>query len=544
MTELTRSQEADKHENGMLKAQVDKLQVELREYRKRLSLNGGSGISRSPPSSTYGTVSRSNSGQKQAAGNFQFDFPKFGATQASNNAHIYGNGVIKRDSGTPPLLPSHPHSQSSSFSGPSPAPAPISRQQSSGGRSMSPASLYGVNSGVATPVTAQGPDPVFATYSTTDNMHGFASTLPQMMNDPFGDLFSPSILKSSNHDATNSYFADVLPQQGKAVPTLPHDASNGGESTAGLNRVFQFNSGSSASDSASPSASSTSQWNANGANSSCGTSPEPSHDSPASGTDKHTGLYMDNTGAQAYSQYANFSQQPSISSNLSNSLTNDNSVFTPSTTQAFDPVMFGDYRENQDSLGGNGGDFTGGFFDDALNTGAFDFGSPSNLFGILQSPQQINAPLKTPNQNQAPGQAPSRNLLAEIEKTRNGGDDDYGLPVSQPSQPSQPAQAQTKDGKKLISCNNIWYVYLGCLVYEATLTLHLGINCNPTPTSNLVPSTSTACAPSSAPKLAARSRASWLTKITSMLRCGSLGTRSLWLVCPVSCSSRTAGTTS
>lgn len=43
VSELTKAQEFGKHENGVLKAQVERLHVELKECRKRLSLNGSSG---------------------------------------------------------------------------------------------------------------------------------------------------------------------------------------------------------------------------------------------------------------------------------------------------------------------------------------------------------------------------------------------------------------------------------------------------------------------------------------------------------------------
>jgi len=112
---------------------------------------------------------------------------------------------------------------------------------------------------------------------------------------------------------------------------------------------------------------------------------------------------------------------------------------------SFDPLLYGDYRDNRDAVGSN--DFSTAFFDDALNPGPFDYGSPSNLFGILQSPQQTNAALPS-NQQGANATTPSRNLMAEVEKTRDGGDEDLGLPATQPKTES--------GGGKLISCNNIW----------------------------------------------------------------------------------------
>ena len=295
---------------------------------------------------------------------------------------------------------------------------------------MSPQSAGGSNH--ASPASQAGNiNPAFTSFSTTNNMHGFASTLPQMNSngtDPFGDLFSPSILKGAAVDANGSYF-----NNGTNGTKNTNDV-NGGDSTAGLNRVFQFNSTGSTSDSASPSNSSGSQWNAN-ANSSCGTSPEPSYDSPAN---KSKGIETINeNGILA-------DPSPMLSDGQFGAL---NGYSVPSL-DSFDPVLFGDYRDTQDAILG-GGDFTGGFFDDALNPAPFDMASPSNLFGILQSPQQMNSSLTVPN-GAANAPSPSKNLMAEMDKARDGGDDDYGLPIS--------ATQRTESGK-LISCNNIWSVH-------------------------------------------------------------------------------------
>lgn len=438
MSQLTKTQEADKHENGLLKAQVDRLQVELREYRKRLSLNGGSGANRSPPLTAYGQ-GRSNSNPSAYGNGFQFEFPKFGGLPGSQ---IFGNqsfsngsnpAVAQRSSATPPST----HSPTNgSFSGPS-QPTQYGSRQNSVGRSMSPASITGTTTGSPSQMT--NVNATFATYSTNDNMHGFAGTLPAMNStstDPFGDLFSPSILNSASIDSNANYFPNTTQANGTTnINSIPD--SNGGGSTAGLNRVFEFNSNSSSSDTASPSASSASQWNGN-ANSSTGTSPEPSHGSPANkANDK-----FNNTQRN---------QSPLATSNLTVTDTNLFSTtadYNLPSVGTFDPVLFGDYRDSQDAIVG-GGDFTGGFFDEALQP--FDYSSPTNLFGILQSPQPQNQELKISSTGDANAltPTPSKTLMAEIDKTRDGGDDDYGLP----SEPSRPLK---KEEGKFISCNNIW----------------------------------------------------------------------------------------
>ena len=439
--EMKKSQQADKHENGLLKAKIERMQVELREYRKRLSLNGGSGANKSPPLTASGGHPRSNSNPLSQGNNFQFEFPKFGALPGSQ---IFGNqgfsnsnpSLAQSNSLTPPSSRSPTTNGSFNVS----QPTQDSRENSSG-RSMSPRSITGTTTGSPSQIASL--NPAFTSYSTNDNMHGFASTLPQMgntNNDPFGDLFSPSILKSASFDSNSNYFGN-----GNQV-NPPVNASNGGDSTAGLNRAFQFNRGSSVSDSASPSASSASQWNGN-ANSSCGTSPEPSHGSPA----------HQPKNAETFCKEINPLKQSSPLA-TSNQTLNSNTQFggtdySVPSLDSFDPVLFGDYRDSNDAIIG-GGDFTGGFFDEALNP-PFDYASPSNLFGILQSPEQSNATLSAPSTTAAANApTPSANLMAEIEKTRDGGDDDYGLPGS--TSQNQNQMKKLDSSGKLISCNNIW----------------------------------------------------------------------------------------
>ncbi|KAK1060190.1 DNA-binding transcription factor yap1 [Friedmanniomyces endolithicus] len=465
VNEMNKAHQADKQENGVLKAEVDRLKVELREHRKRLLLNNGgsSNVRGSPPPSA--PTGRSNSGPTRGSdSSFQFDFPRFGALPGSQ---IFGNqqspadGVLQRTSNTPPLVKaSARHGPTSGIVGElgrvgSQLPAQVQRTNSQGsqnGRTLSPKTTTPIGSVPTAPAASQSNSSFPSVgYSSTNNMHGFASTLPQMGD--FSDLFSPSLLKNAIFDADNNgYFGGMQQQSASTMAKDGIDANTGGESTAGLNRVFQFNGSSNGSDSASPSNSSTSQWNANGANSSCGTSPEPSHGSPADKSQNSTNSYIGET-ASLPSQYSNssqlYGQQQAVNACGNSGLTgNDNVDFSMPSVGTFDPVLFGDYREAKDTSY-NSNDFTtgNGFFDEALDSAPFDYGSPSNLFGILQqSPQQTHSSL-----NASSDLAPSKSLMAEIEKTRDGGDDDYGLPVT------GNVDGTTNQNKgKLISCNNIW----------------------------------------------------------------------------------------
>jgi AP-1-like factor len=468
--ELAKAREADQHENGLLKAQVDRLQVELKDYRKRLSLNASTGRS-SPPSA----LNASTNGQN----NFQFDFPKFGALPGSQifpnapqNGNASQNGSVnnsQRGSATPPVTNPSPGSNAAYTAS---AQQPVLNRANSSGVGTSPGSLQSSGSNTNSPANSSNfsanniaPSYNFAPYSTNDNMHGFATTLPQMNgsgNDPFGDLFSPSILKTVGQSG-NGYFNPSQQNTNTGV-------NNGGDSTAGIpdNRVFRFNSTSNTSDSASPSASSLSQWNLNGTtNSSCGTSPEPSHGSPLN-KDKSNETYDKTNLQNSYTANTSASTNNALTANayandnfaafdMGN---NNNPAFNMPQLESFDPVLFGDWRDtSQDHIFG-GADYSGDFFNDALNsTIPLDYSSPANMFGILPPTSQPIQQTST-----APAPAPSRNLMAEMDKTRDGGDDDYGLPAQYqqqptPQQPRQQSTATKKDGSgNLISCNNIWYV--------------------------------------------------------------------------------------
>jgi AP-1-like factor len=83
MDELEKSSESINHENGLLRAQVEKLTSELKEYRKRLS----SSSSVRPPPTALRSFSSSSSGP--VGPNWNFDYPQFGL----NNTYtpLYNN---------------------------------------------------------------------------------------------------------------------------------------------------------------------------------------------------------------------------------------------------------------------------------------------------------------------------------------------------------------------------------------------------------------------------------------------------------------------
>ena len=74
--ELTKASEAANHENDLLKAQIDRLQTELKEFRRQMSLNSGA----NGGSPTFRSAGQPYSSRAvwDLNNNFNFEFPTFG----------------------------------------------------------------------------------------------------------------------------------------------------------------------------------------------------------------------------------------------------------------------------------------------------------------------------------------------------------------------------------------------------------------------------------------------------------------------------------
>ena len=94
MEDLEKASESTNHENGRLRAQVERLQGELKEYRKRMNAMSANGITRTP-SQTLASKSAYD-----ISNNFQFEFPTFGPANVSTpnltSAKRGSNGISPR----------------------------------------------------------------------------------------------------------------------------------------------------------------------------------------------------------------------------------------------------------------------------------------------------------------------------------------------------------------------------------------------------------------------------------------------------------------
>jgi len=365
--ELEKASDATNQENGLLRAQVQRLQMELREYRKRLSLNS-TGVNRAPPLTAGFSSMLSNNSNNN---NFSFEFPRFGGLPGTQ---LLDNGYLAKNKNT--------------------SVSTASGRQNSTGRDISP----------------------------TNKANGSLTESPGPMGPTHGAQRSGSL---------NGFFGFNSNTPNKESPR-----SNTGSSIASQSRVFQFNSGSS-SQSDSPSNSSTSPTNQD---SSCGTSPEPSHTSPKQadtiadgyvchGNSEGEVLFCEklnmacgnprNPMPRAMSQSNDKSSPAVLPAKSPTPAANSIDYFANQNGGQFDPTLFGEYRDTQNAIVGDG-DFTGGFFNDAfLNTG---YASPFH-FGDTPAVQKTNP-------------------LEEIERAQDGEDE----------------VVPGEDVNSLLNCHKIWSV--------------------------------------------------------------------------------------
>lgn len=382
MQELEKASDAANHENGLLRGQVQRLQMELREYRKRLSLNS-TGMPRTPPLAS-GFSSMLNTGNNN---NFSFEFPRFGGVLPG--AQLLDNGPLSKN-------------KNASVSAAAPG------RQNSNGAAISPAT----------------------------KANGSFTNSP----DPVGN--SPVTNGAKRHNSLNGFSGfNTAPGQVNRAST--------DSSVTSQSRVFQFNGGSST-HSGSPSSSTSPS---NNQDSSCGTSPEPSHMSPGQPRDTVVDGYVchgNSEGEVLFCEKLNMAcgnprnpvpramsqsddKPPPTVTNVAKSPTpalNGIDYFANQNGGQFDPTLFGEYRDTQNAIVGDG-DFTGGFFNDAfLNAG---YGSPFH-FGDTPAVQKPNP-------------------LEAIERIQDG--EDEVVPGD--------------DINSMLNCHKIWSVYSNLPIISCTL---------------------------------------------------------------------------
>ncbi|EWC46888.1 hypothetical protein DRE_03900 [Drechslerella stenobrocha 248] len=305
--DLEKKSENTNQENKVLKDQVDKLQSELKEYRKRFSLGGGNGSNRSPSNSVSNNLDNLGS-----TGGFSFDFPLFGSFSAP------GSNVPNRvpQTASPPRASASPLNYRVSPAG----LLEIDRMNRSGVDISSSSPHNSNNNSPAVKSNANG----FSNGNSQSplQVHRVSVDEPQFnpaSNDILSELFSPSILRAANSDLNGDYL-----DKGASLSSS--------QSTPHMSSLFSFSD--------SPSASSVSQNSIkNGQNSSsCGTTPEA----------------MDAASPPLHNKVDSSSRLNSISeegitqpqeSTISTTATDNSFAWFASHSGGLEPSIFNNYRD-------------------------------------------------------------------------------------------------------------------------------------------------------------------------------------------------------
>ncbi|KAK3941641.1 transcription factor PAP1-domain-containing protein [Diplogelasinospora grovesii] len=356
--ELEHASKAANNENELLRAKVEKMTVELNEYKKRVSLLASGRTTMQGLPKPFGAPFVNNINDV----NFQFEFPKFGAlpgpptvgnnnNNSNANANTNGNGV---------------KSSQSSKRNSNDQLSPMDKSNS-------------------------GDNAVSRNNSSSYSQIGLDSQAKEDLANLSAGLFTPPL---TNGNAVNG-----------SRSSMDSHFSMGGATTT-----------------SSPSASSNS--NMGGPSSSCGTSPEPFTQSPMGfkPVDTLTTIGEEQPSLHSSTQGENFIDMQTFETSGSvyhlghfPSVDVNDFNWLPQTNFQFDPQLFGDYREPQESILSNG--FDDSFFNDALD---MDFPTPYNL--------PLTAGSAVSNK---------KDLISQIDEAKNSDD------VSSTGQ--------------LLTCNKIWY---------------------------------------------------------------------------------------
>ncbi|KAI9827657.1 MAG: DNA-binding transcription factor yap1 [Phylliscum demangeonii] len=320
VADLEKASESANHENGLLRAQVARLQDELKEYRKRLA--GGRRPSGHSPPGHPSFMSRTADGIDNN-NTFQFEFPKFGGLPGSR---LFNTGSFAKADAEPAR-----NSFGASSVVPYPSPPTAPRIDS-----------FSLKSSSAGSETKASPSGSMSSVSKKNE------TSP--VNRPVADKLTS--------DAAS--FSGLRSAGGPNQPgtSLSEHSAGTSSAPAGLSSVGLLAS-------ASPSASSVSQLG--GANSSACTSPESYQNSPMNNS-KGLGTPMNTINEEFMSPSATmgsaFLQANGAQGLSKDSMSSVNGIdwLVQQNGGQFDPVLFGDYREPQDAI--ISGDT--GFFSDAF----------------------------------------------------------------------------------------------------------------------------------------------------------------------------------
>lgn len=354
--ELEKVSETASTENSQLRATIDKMTVELNEYKKKLSLASNPRLA-APQRPAFGSPLVNTMSDV----NFQFEFPKFGnlASQVAGSAANQTQSAIS------------PTNKSGAFN----------RAQDQ-----------------ATSASSKGRE-----HSDSQSREAAYK---------FPGVFSGSPYDMSGNASRTSLDSGNFSHGGTASNSPSSSHSNGGPS------------------------------------SSCGTSPEPFTQSPLGfkPVDTLTTIGEEQTGLPTGNAHGESPFHPLVALGIRTDTSADLGNFGGSfdfdsidwlanqNGGQFDPQLFGGYREPQDNILATAG-LDDSFFNDAFDA---DFLTPYNVPPVPA--------------------APKKDICAEIDAQKESDDQVF----------------TTSFSGKLLTCNNIWYVYTGWAGFGAVINIAQG----------------------------------------------------------------------
>lgn len=411
VAELEKSSESANHENGLLRAQVDKLTGELKEYRKRLSVQS---IRTSPQAGNIGSLSSTS---MNGLGNtFNFDIPQFGSPS--------------------------PYAQL--FNGNRSSTMPSVSSANLGTFDLSTALLQRADSTARSPST-QAPTPAMSEFIKSPH-NSISADSPQNRTGSTTSFFNTNRENNVSNppESPSAYNIFTSPSTGAYEPnTAPTSNTARSDSGASSTRVFQFRSGSSPGSTTSPG----SNYNA-GASSSCGTSPEPS--GPGNMTAKEASLQPINEKDGKGLEKGEIS--------AANSISVLNSISTPATSTILDSVMITEEPTDQSydlfSLAGQAKDPFApmswvDYGDNSMNMFGESSFAGNSYMNDFSSSFNLDVPMSW---NDLTGS--SRTGLTPAVQKKNPMESNAKL---DPMMEEIRAQVAA-DPKKLVPCHKIWYV--------------------------------------------------------------------------------------
>lgn len=243
--DLEKASEATNNENSVLKAQIERLTVELNEYRSRVSWVNAQGPARRQSSAIPSVVPSRNAAYNPGTSDFQFQFPKFGTTSFAGMFPATTPSSSQDERQLQATQTGQTSSTTSTMNTTSPTTRmrPLSRD------------LVSANDRASTINTSSIRDPATSIQSMSTQSPQQSQLSQSNGIDTFGGLFSPSVL-AATADPNGHYFGfDV---NGTNVFTQYQDTSRTGVEIA-QSAVPGLYFGSSASNTESPGSSHGSQ---------------------------------------------------------------------------------------------------------------------------------------------------------------------------------------------------------------------------------------------------------------------------------------------